>query len=260
VLPSLEREHDVLAPALPGHAGGTPLPEPLTDTTLVEGIEAAMDEAGFDRAHIVGNSLGGHVALQLAQRGRAVSVVAFAPAGGWEEGDDAHLEAITHFDRVLDALPLALPYLETLLATRMGRRLATEYITERFDHIPVELIAHQAGGAAACSGARSLLALGRDRGWPVDLAAIDCPVRIVWGSSDRLLPWPRAAARFRARWLSDDDWVVLDGVGHCPQLDVPEVAAALILEFARKPSFAVGEEVGQAIGERRAAGAAPPSR
>jgi pimeloyl-ACP methyl ester carboxylesterase len=233
VLSSLEREHEVLAPSLPGHAGGAPLLEPPTDTTLVEGIEAAMDEAGFDRAHIAGNSLGGHVALQLAQRGRALSVVAFAPAGGWEEGDDAHLTAMTHFDRVLDALPVALPYLDTLLATRMGRRLATEYITERVDHIPVELIAHLAGGAAGCGGARPLLALGRERCWRVDLAAIDCPVRIVWGDRDRLLPWPRAGARFRARWPSDADWVILEGVGHCPQLDVPEIAAGLILEFAR---------------------------
>ena len=231
MLPSLEHRHDVLAPVLPGHAGGPALPELLTDTTLVEGIEAAMDEAGFERAHIVGNSLGGHVALQLAERGRAESVLAFAPAGGWADGDDSHLATMTHFDRVLDALPLALPYLDTLLATRMGRRLATEYVTERFDHIPAELIAHQASGAATCSGARPLLRHGRRHGWPVELTAIDCPVRIVWGAADRLLPWPRAAARFRDRWPSDADWVILEGVGHCPQLDVPDVAASLILEF-----------------------------
>jgi pimeloyl-ACP methyl ester carboxylesterase len=41
-----------------------------------------MDEAGIGRAHLVGNSLGGFVALQLAARGRAESVVALAPAGG----------------------------------------------------------------------------------------------------------------------------------------------------------------------------------
>lgn len=39
-----------------------------------------MDDAGFETAHIVGNSLGGYVSLQLAARGRAESVVAFAPA------------------------------------------------------------------------------------------------------------------------------------------------------------------------------------
>ena len=52
-------------------------------------------------------------------------------------------------------------------------------------------------------------------------------MRIVWGTEDKLLPWPSAAARFREDWLPHADWVVLDGVGHCPQLDVPlETAAA----------------------------------
>jgi len=53
-------------------------------------------------------------------------------------------------------------------------------------------------------------------------------VRIVWGSEDRVLPWPRAAARYREQ-LPQADWIVLDGVGHCTQLDVPLEAAQLIL-------------------------------
>lgn len=234
VLEALERDHDVFAPTLPGHAGGPPLLEPLGETTLVEGVEAAMDAAGIERAHVVGNSLGGHVALQLAARGRAESVVAFAPAGGWAAGDDSYRATAAHFQRVLDTLPLALPHIDEFLASRFGRRLATEFITERFEHIPAELIAHQAAGAASCRGARALLRQSLDYGWPVELGAIECPVLIVWGARDRLLPWPAAAARFRDRWPSDADWVVLDGVGHCPQLDVPEVAAALILEFTRR--------------------------
>jgi pimeloyl-ACP methyl ester carboxylesterase len=55
-------------------------------------------------------------------------------------------------------------------------------------------------------------------------------VRIVWGTEDRLLPWPSAAARHRAAF-ANADWVVLDGVGHSPQLDVPVEAAQLILGF-----------------------------
>ena len=61
--------------------------------------------------------------------------------------------------------------------------------------------------------------------------AIAFPVRIVWGTGDRLLPWPSAAVRFRHEWLPRADWVELDGVGHSPQLDVPLEAAQLILGF-----------------------------
>jgi pimeloyl-ACP methyl ester carboxylesterase len=57
------------------------------------------------------------------------------------------------------------------------------------------------------------------------------PVRIVWGSEDRLLPWPSAAARYREEWLPRADWILLEGIGHCPQLDAPLEAAALIADF-----------------------------
>lgn len=58
-----------------------------------------------------------------------------------------------------------------------------------------------------------------------------CLVRIVWGIDDRILPWPSAAVHYRAE-LPNADWVELDGVGHCPQLDVPVETAELIAGFA----------------------------
>ena len=56
-------------------------------------------------------------------------------------------------------------------------------------------------------------------------------MRVVWGTDDRLLRWPRAAERYRTAWFPHAEWVELDGVGHCPQLDVPLEAAQLILGF-----------------------------
>jgi pimeloyl-ACP methyl ester carboxylesterase len=83
VLPELERHHDVLALTFPGHAGGPPLEGPISDALLPDAIERAMDDAGFGTAHIVGNSLGGFVALQLAARGRSSrSSRSLRPAAG----------------------------------------------------------------------------------------------------------------------------------------------------------------------------------
>ena len=59
VLPALERHHDVLAPTLPGHAGGPALPGELHAGVLADAVERAMDDAGFATAHLAGNSLGG---------------------------------------------------------------------------------------------------------------------------------------------------------------------------------------------------------
>jgi pimeloyl-ACP methyl ester carboxylesterase len=231
VLPALERRHDVLAVTLAGHAGGPAIAGTPTGSTLADAVERAMDAAGFATAHVAGNSLGGHVALQLAERGRARSVVALAPAGGWAPGDESYRDTLAHFATMHELLQRAAPHAEAILATVEGRRRATRDIVVRFEHIPPELLAHQMLGAASCPAASELIALALREGWPLAPERIACPVRIVWGTADRLLAWPAAAARFRDDWLPHADWVELDGVGHCPQLDVPLETADLIAGF-----------------------------
>lgn len=229
MLPELERRHDVLAPTLPGHAGGPPLGDEVTDEALADALERLLDDAGLATVHLVGNSLGGYLALLLAARGRAESVVAFAPAGGWAVGDESYRETLAFFATMYEQVQAAAPHADEIAASENGRRRATEYITTRYEHIPSDLIAHQIAGAAACDATLPLIDRALRDGWNLDAEQVTCPVRIVWGADDRVLPWPRAAVRYRDDWLPRSDWVVLDGVGHCPQLDVPLQAAQLIL-------------------------------
>jgi pimeloyl-ACP methyl ester carboxylesterase len=229
VLPALERRHDVLALTLAGHAGGPPIEGEISDAALADAVERAMDEAGFESAHLVGNSLGGYVALQLAARGRADTVVALAPAGGWAVGDESYRETLAHFTTMQELLAAAAPHADAIVATAEGRRRATRYTATSFEHIPAELLAHQMRGAGSCYAAAELIEHALREGWSVDAEKIACPVRIVWGTADRLLPWPNAAARFRTDWVPHADWVELEGVGHCPQLDSPLETAQLIL-------------------------------
>jgi pimeloyl-ACP methyl ester carboxylesterase len=231
VLPALKRRHDVLAPTLAGHAGGPPLGDGPLDVALVDAVEAAMDEAGFDTAHLVGNSLGGYLAFARAARGRARSVVALAPAGGWAAGDGTVGATLAHFTTMQELVRLAAPRAEEIVATPEGRRRATTFTAERWEHIPAALLAHQLRGVAACDAVAPLVAFADETGWHVDAEAVRCPVRVVWGTEDKLLAWPTAAARFREDWVPQADWVVLDGVGHCPQLDVPLETAELITGF-----------------------------
>jgi pimeloyl-ACP methyl ester carboxylesterase len=196
VRPALEREHEVLIPALPGHWGGRPL---NGDFDLASDVEAAMDEAGVETAHIVGNSLGGYLALVLATRGRARSVVALAPAGG---GD--HTETLAKQERGV---------------------LLSELTTRPLEP---DIVAYLTAGVRHCD-AEPLIENARRHGWPLDPSKVRCPVRVLWGLEDRLLPWPHAAERYR-RSL-DAEWIELDGVGHAPQLDVPLETAQLILGF-----------------------------
>jgi pimeloyl-ACP methyl ester carboxylesterase len=234
VLPDLEREHDVLAVTLAGHAGGPPIEGEVTEVALADAVERAMDAAGFETAHLLGNSLGGYVALQLAARGRAETVVALAPAGGWaEEDDQSFREALAFFSTMQDLVKGAAPYAETILASPEGRRRSTEFLATNFEHIPAELLAHGMQGAACCTAAVPLMEYADREGWGLAAEKISCPVRVVWGTADRILHWPAAAARFRDSWLPRADWVELDGIGHCPQLDVPLETAQLVLGFSR---------------------------
>ena len=229
VLPALERHHDVLAVTLAGHAGGPPIAGEISDVVLADAVERAMDEAGFETAHIVGNSLGGYVALQLASRSRARTVVALAPAGGWAHGDESYRDLLAFQSRMHELVKAAAPHAEAVLASPQGRRRATQHTVTNFEHIPTELLAHQMLGMASCVAALPLIDHALREGYSLDAEKITCPVRVLWGAEDRLLPLPSAAARFRHDWLPQADWVELDGVGHCPQLDIPLETAQLIL-------------------------------
>jgi pimeloyl-ACP methyl ester carboxylesterase len=228
VLPALERRHEVLAPTLPGHAGGPRARAGFGPADAVDALERVLDEAGLETAHLAGNSLGGYLCLRLAARGRARSVVALAPAGGWIERDPALDEHFVETQRLVR--PLA-ARADELMATDDGRRRATRFTTRRYAHIPAGLLAHQLRGVAAFADVRPMTDAARTEGWPLDAERVTCPVRVVWGSADALLPWPEAAARYREEWLPQADWVVLDDVGHCPQLDVPLETAELIAGF-----------------------------
>ena len=229
VLPALERRHDVLAVTLAGHAGGPPLQsQEAGEAGLLDGLQAALDDAGWALAHVAGNSLGGYLALKLAERGRARTVTALAPAGGWSADDTSYRELLRFQLGLQRQVRAVAPQAQERLASVAGRRAATQFTTVAFEHIPATLLAHQMRGIAACTAAPALVAGALQDGWSLSPERITCPVRIVWGAEDRLLPWPSAAARYRTEWLPHADWVILDDVGHCPQLDVPVQSAELI--------------------------------
>lgn len=230
VLDALERRHDVLALTLPGHAGGPPFDKAAGQTGVIDSVERAMDEAGFETAHLVGNSLGGYVALQLATRGRASSVVTLAPAGGWESGGDFYRAIARRQAEMHRGLQSAAMAAEAFVSTLAGRRNVTLPQTVAFEHIPADLLAHQVRGVAACD-AQAMIDCALREGYDLDAQLVTCPVRIVWGLSDELLPLPVSAVRYRRDWLPTADWVELDDVGHAPQLDVPLETAQLILDF-----------------------------
>ena len=232
VMPALAECHDVLAITLLGHSGGR-APGPSGDVTLKELVDEAerdMDGAGFETAHIVGNSLGGWVALELAARGRARSVVALCPAGGWDVGNRRALGTYWNLIATQSFLKLGEPIAVNLAARPRGRRLVLGNLVSDPPSVSASLATALVRGAADCPGALPLLAESRRDGYP-DLEEIGCPVRIAWGTKDRLLPVKALSERLH-RILPEAEWVDIEGAGHMPQIDHPELTTELILEIS----------------------------
>ena len=68
---------------MPGFGHSAPLAETPTPAALAARLATLLDELEIETAHVVGNSLGGWVALELALAGRARSATALCPAGMW---------------------------------------------------------------------------------------------------------------------------------------------------------------------------------
>ena len=115
-------------------------------------------------------------------------------------------------------------------ASRSWSCIAARRARARREHIPAALVAHLIGGAAACIGSTPLIEHALRAGYSLQPERIECPVRIVWGRPTGSCRG-RRPPRYREDWLPQADWVELEGVGHCPQLDVPLETAQLILGF-----------------------------
>jgi pimeloyl-ACP methyl ester carboxylesterase len=239
VLPLLELHHECHAITLPGHHGG---PEMVDDglsivDSFVERVERQMDELGLERAHIVGNSLGGALSLELASRGRAISTVAISPAGGWEV-DSAEARRLQLFFRMLHFQTKHFKGLAHELVIRpRGRMLALRDAVAAPGRLPAPLAAKWIEAAADTPCFEMLIAHAPTFNVEKTIEPFDSPLRIVWGTRDRILPFDRYAAVID-RHLPHAEWVMLDGVGHVPMSDDPAGVAQAILEFTTAPATA----------------------
>jgi pimeloyl-ACP methyl ester carboxylesterase len=233
VLPYLEVHHDCHAIHLPGHHGGPPLNEVgegLVETFLDQ-VEKQMDDLGLDQAHLVGNSLGGWLALGLAGRGRALSTVAIAPAAGW----DLSSPEIARVQRIFKALQFQLTYFKPvaleLAARPRGRKVALREAVERPERLPGYLAVQWILAAADTPCWETLVNYPNDYNVENSVEPFDTPLRIVWGTKDRILPYKRYTAAHK-RHFPHAEWVSLEGLGHVPMSDDPALVAKSILELS----------------------------
>ncbi|MCH9641996.1 MAG: alpha/beta hydrolase [Actinomycetia bacterium] len=224
--------YEVFAPTMAGHNGGRKNTSWLLDSnTLADDVERYLDELGWDSAHIVGNSLGGWVAFQLERRGRARSLTAIAPAGGWHRWSPAKYEIVFKF---VAGLPV------WLTAKVLGARAARLPLARAAASVPVSATREGISDAdlldiiddvTHCPAYYQLLLKALLLPGLMELADNTIPTHMVICQKDRVLPHPRYTRHFRKHLPKSTRYTELDGVGHIPMFEAPERIADLIRDF-----------------------------
>jgi pimeloyl-ACP methyl ester carboxylesterase len=235
VLPELVARFEVIAPTLHGHDGGPPIPHSeaaRSSEDAADHLEQHLDELGLGKVHVAGNSLGGALALELAKRGRALSVVALSPGGGWRHEDRVTPQkVIKYFTRTQKMTRMALPYAERIMKSPFRRRLSFRDVMRHGELLPPDEAVRMMASSLRCTVIDEVFDLMRRGEAPIrDLDRIVCPVLVAWAEHDRILPMDVHSPRYREE-IPGGEFRVLHGVGHVPMWDDPTLVAGTIAEF-----------------------------
>lgn len=236
--PLLEPHHVVLAPTLVGHRGGPPVPPGTTNpmAAMADGLERVLDDAGVHKAHLVGNSLGGYLAFEMAHRGRGLSVVAISPALGWEtELPPTHTQR--QFRMAHRAAPLSRRVARKLAVRPGTRRLAFRDLMTHTERVKPGVAYDLIMGSTDCAMFDLFNEYLEAGDYRPKWGAFDIPTRIAWGDSDRTIPFKTCSGWYKQA-LPDAEWVTLADCGHLAQHDDPELVAKTILEVTAAPDRA----------------------
>ncbi|MDQ0744932.1 pimeloyl-ACP methyl ester carboxylesterase [Clavibacter sp. B3I6] len=229
----LSAHHELHSLDLPGFGWSDPVDGPATLVSLADALPGYLDAAGVrGPVAVVGNSLGGAVAMTLAVRhpDRVRALVLADSAGFGRE--------VTVGLRLLAFDPLA-----TLLLrpTPGNSRRSTRSVFHDAALTTPERVRHAQALSARPVHAVTMLEVARDlgtvrgvsSGWRRPLVdavrASGLPVLAVWGDRDRILP--PAHLRAVARELPHARLELISRCGHMPQIERPDVFAGLVRRF-----------------------------
>jgi pimeloyl-ACP methyl ester carboxylesterase len=209
----------LIALDLPGHGfSGTPAGR-VTPDTLYQSVSAALDVLVDEPVLLIGNSLGGALALQHAMENpdKVSSLALLSPAGArvseteWEALVRAfQIESMDEARSMLRRLYHRMPWYMSAFAPGLRATMQRQAVRDIL-------------GSATLANLPA----------PERLGELSMPVLLLWGRSERVMP-PSALAYFRQhlppRALIEEP----TGFGHCPHFDDPARLAGRLIEFARQ--------------------------
>ena len=210
VAPTLAEHYRVVAIDLPGHGASGPDAPPLGFDDIAGGLEAALEDQG-DQLILLGNSLGGWVAMQFALNHpeRVQRLLLLNSAGAsWARVDEKLLLPTTREEQraknvaIMSAKAPEVPgfFLDQLIERGRDPRLQSLWIEHQQGHFLDE-----------------------------QLSELRIPVEMLWGTPDPFFPVEGYADRLRDA-LPSARLHLLDECGHVPQYSCPDGLTELVLE------------------------------
>jgi pimeloyl-ACP methyl ester carboxylesterase/putative sterol carrier protein len=232
---ALSGSYRVHAPDLPGFGSSSkPSLGGYNARWFAEIMFGLMDQLGIARANVVGNSMGGRVAIEmgLTTPERIGALGLLCPAVAWIRRG---LHPIVRLLRPEFGL-LPHTFRRSVVASQFWSMF---HDRDLIDPAVADLVVDEFQRIYHTAGARyALLASARNiyleapfgrHGFYRRLAELQPPALFVWGSHDRLVP--PAFSRHVHNWLPSAEQVTIDGCGHVPQVERPEVTNELLVSF-----------------------------
>jgi pimeloyl-ACP methyl ester carboxylesterase len=232
---ALSGAYRVHVPDLPGFgSSGKPRLGAYNAPWFAETMLGLLDQLEVERIHVVGNSMGGRIAIELGliapERIRALGLL--CPAVAWIKRG---LHPIVRLLRPEFGL-LPHTFRRSTVAAQFWSMF---YDRDLIDPAVADLVVDEFQRIYHTAGARyALLASARNiyleapfgrGGFYRRLSDLQAPALFVWGSHDRLVP--PGFSRHVRQWLPQAEQVTIEHCGHVPQVERPEETNALLLDF-----------------------------
>ena len=220
---------------LPGFGSSSkPLAGPYSARWFADTVVGVLDALDVGRAHVVGNSMGGRVAIEMGLRTpeRVAGLALLCPAvafvrRGWHPVVRLLRPELGVFPHSFGHARVARQFWSLFADPDQVDPSVADVAVDEFERI------YASAGArlAFLTCARNIYLdrpFGRGGFYP-RLGELEAPALFVWGSHDRLIP--PGFRRHVARWLPGAEQIVLDGCGHVPQVERPDQTIGLIGRF-----------------------------
>jgi pimeloyl-ACP methyl ester carboxylesterase len=249
-LPVCARSHRAIAFDLPGFGQSPMPPEKIAIAGYGRLVAALLTALEVPRAVIVGNSMGGfiaaEVAIQFPARVERLVLVSAAGLTVEHQRDERALAVLKYLEARLTAWGGWVgARADDLARRRRYRRALMALVVAHADLLPAPLVAEQLRGSGKPGFVDALAALTdypiRDR-----LGRISCPTLIVWGENDVLVP-VADAAEFE-RLIPDSRRVVYADTGHLAMLERPAAFNALLAKFIAEEEGGPRADLGEVPG------------